>query len=182
VQNNKENMDFLQLAKKRFSARQYLDKKVSKDDLNYILEAGRIAPSANNFQPWKWIVIQEEDNLRRVYQLYHREWFKTAPVVLLILADHQQAWERPEDGKNHAIIDASIVADHITLAATQRGLATCWVCNFYVKKTIEYFRLPEHLEPVAFLTLGYPVQEADETRHYRKRKKLEEIVFFEKLS
>ena len=175
-------MDFLQLAKKRFSAREYLEKEVSQEDLRYILEAGRIAPSANNFQPWKFIVIQEKENLHNVHQLYHRAWFKSAPVVILILADHQQSWKRSIDGKDHAAIDATIAADHITLAATQRGLATCWICNFFIHETIRHFNLPDNLEPIAFLSLGYPKQRADENRHSDKRKPFEEVIYFEKLS
>lgn len=171
-------MDFLELAKKRYSVRNYRPDKVKDEDLEYILEAGRVAPSAVNYQPWKFLVIREEKNLRGVHQLYHREWFRQAPLVVILLADHEQAWKRA-DGKDHADIDISIAADHMTLAAADRGLGTCWVCNFDKDKTVKHFRLPAHLEPAVFLPLGYPASESDINRHETKRKALSEIVLFE---
>ena len=173
-------MNFLELAKNRFSLRKYKSKPVSEEDLLYVLEAGRIAPSAVNYQPWQFLVVQEKENLKKVYSLYHREWFQEAPVVIIILADHSQSWKRSE-GKDHADIDVAIAADHMTLAATDRGLGTCWVCNFDKQKTIDILNLPDHLEPVVFLPLGHPDQETDINRHKDKRKPLEKIVSWETL-
>ena len=175
-------MDFLTLAKQRFSARNYKPDSVPDEDLNYIIEAGRIAPSANNFQPWQFIVIKQKENLKEVYNLYHREWFNTAPVVIVLLADHSQSWKRANDGKDHADIDVAIAADHITLAATEKGLATCWVCNFDKQKVTDYFNLPGHLEPVVIFPLGYSFEKADTERHSIKRKSLSEIVHWERFN
>jgi len=174
-------MSFLKLAKNRYSVRNYRPVQVREEDLQYILEAGRVAPSAANYQPWKFLVIRDEKNLERVHKLYHREWFRQAPLVIILLADHDQAWKRA-DGKDHADIDVAIAADHMTLAATDRGLGTCWVCNFDKEKTIKYFNLPSHLEPVVFFPVGYPDSKPDINRHYKKRKTLDEIVCFEQLS
>lgn len=173
-------MSFLELAKKRYSVRSYKSKAVSDEDLNYVLEAGRVAPSAVNYQPWKFLVIKEKENLEKVCDLYHRDWFKQAPVVIILFADHSQAWKRA-DGKDHADIDVAIAADHMTLAASDKGLGTCWICNFDKQKTVEFFNLPEHLEPVVFLPLGYPSSETNTERHGEKRKPLEDIVWFEKV-
>lgn len=173
-------MSFLELAKKRYSVRNYKPEPVSDDDLHYVLEAGRVAPSAVNYQPWTFLVIRQPENLEGVYGLYHREWFRQAPVVIILLADHDKAWKRA-DGKDHADIDAAIAADHMTLAAADRGLGTCWVCNFDKEKTVRHFNLPPHLEPVILLPLGYPDSVVDINRHETKRKKQEEIVHFEQL-
>lgn len=173
-------MNFLDLAKNRFSVRKYKSKTISQEDLLYVLEAGRIAPSAVNYQPWYFLVIKEKENLKKVHTLYHREWFREAPVVIIILADHNQSWRRSE-GKDHADIDAAIAADHMTLAATDKGLGTCWVCNFDKQKTIQQLNLPDHLEPVVFLPLGYPDQDTDINRHKEKRKPLDEIISWEVL-
>jgi nitroreductase len=174
-------MDFLELARKRYSSRKYTPDPVSDDDLRYILEAGRVAPSAVNYQPWRFLVVKEKKNLEGVHTLYHREWFRQAPVVIILLADHQQSWRR-SDGKDHADIDLAIAADHMTLAAADRGLGTCWVCNFDREKTVRHFNLPPHLEPVIFLPVGHPADGPDPDRHNARRKGLEEIAFFEKLS
>lgn len=173
-------MNFLELAKNRFSVRKYKAKPVPEEALLYVLEAGRIAPSAVNYQPWHFLVIKEKVNLEKLHALYHREWFREAPVVIIVLADHSQSWKRSE-GKDHADIDVAIAADHMTLAATDRELGTCWVCNFDKQKTIDALNLPKHLEPIVFLPLGYPDQETDINRHEEKRKPFDEVVSWETL-
>jgi nitroreductase len=173
-------MTFLDIAKSRFSLRKYNSEPVSEEDLNYVLEAGRVAPSAVNYQPWHFLVLRETESLEKIHQTYHREWFREAPVVIVLLGDHNQGWKRT-DGKDHTDIDVAIAADHMTLAATDRGLGTCWVCNFDKKKTIELFNIPEHLEPIVFLPLGYTNIQTDPNRHQEKRKTLTDIVSREKL-
>jgi len=172
---------FLELAKNRYSCRNYDIRKIEKEKLELVLEAGRVAPSAVNYQPWHLIVIREKNNLERIHHVYHREWFRTAPCVIVICGDHKQSWKRPKDGKDHCDIDVAITADHMTLQATELGLATCWICNFDKDKTIETLNLPDHLEPAVLLPLGYPLDQADPERHGEKRKRLEEIVSFEML-
>jgi len=173
-------MDFVRLAKSRYSSRKYKLLSVEDDKLNLVLEAGRVAPSAANFQPWFFVVVRGE-NLENVQACYHREWFKTAPMCIVICTDHSRSWKRG-DGKDHADIDAAIAADHITLAATSIGLATCWICNFNQSKLAEVLNLPDHIEPVILLPLGYPDDKTEIERHATRRKALDEIVVYEKFS
>lgn len=173
-------MSFLDLAKSRFSVRKYKPIPVKDEDLNYVLEAGRVAPSAVNYQPWQFLVLREKESLEKIQQTYHRDWFKEAPVVIVLLGDHSKGWKRA-DGKDHTDIDVAIAADHITLAATDRGLGTCWVCNFDKQKTIKLFNIPSHLEPIVFLSLGCPDIQSDPQRHKDKRKPFDEIVCWEKI-
>ena len=170
-------MKFNQLAKSRYSCRKYSSQKVDKEILIEILEAGRIAPSAVNYQPWYFIVFDEEPHLSNIKDCYHREWINSAPVVILLCCDHNKSWKRT-DGKDHGDIDISIAADHITLAATSLGLATCWVCNFDPIKIMNYLYLAKNIEPLVMLPLGYPEDECDIDRHLTKRKPLNEVVFF----
>jgi len=171
-------MFFLDLAKKRFSARKYTDKPVEKDKILAVLEAGRVAPSAVNNQPWHFIVITEEKMRQKMADVYHREWFRDVPVMIILCADHSQSWKR-SDGKDHADIDVAIAADHMTLAATDLGLGTCWICNFNRDKCVQLFNLPDHIDPVVILSLGYPVESGDTNRHESKRKRTDEIVSWE---
>lgn len=168
---------FLELAKLRYSCRNYHSRPVEQDKLELILEAGRVAPSAVNFQPWHFFVIRETDELARIHQVYHREWFRTAPCVIVICGDHSRSWKRG-DGKDHCDIDVAIVTDHMTLQATELGLATCWICNFDPVKTRALLRLPDAWEPVVLLPVGYPGDLANPGRHGEKRKTLAEIVHY----
>lgn len=171
-------MDFIQLAKSRYSSRKYRQQKVEDDKLNYLLEAGRVAPSAVNYQPVYFVVVRDE-NIENVRACYHREWFRTAPLCIVMCSDHSKSWKRG-DGKDSADIDIAIATDHITLAATSIGLATCWVCNFNKPKLCEVLNLPDHIEPVVILPIGYPEDTAEIERHESKRKPLNEIVVYER--
>jgi nitroreductase len=116
-------MTFIELAKLRYSCRNYDSRSIEKDKLELILEAGRVAPSAVSFQPWHFIVIQEKESLTKAHAVYHRECFRTAPCVIVICGDHHQSWKRKQDGKDHFDIDIAIAVDHMTLQATELGLA-----------------------------------------------------------
>lgn len=166
---------FLHLAKHRYSTRQYDKKAVEPEKLNYILESGRIAPSAANYQPWIFIVVTDEPYHSRMWEVYQRPWFKDAPVYIVLCADHTKSWKR-YDGKDHADIDAAIAADHMTLAATEQGLGTCWICHFDAVKCRQVLNLPAQIEPIVILSLGYPLDKCDPERHQKLRKPIGEIV------
>ena len=172
-------MDFLEIAKKRFSCRSYLAEEVEDDKITKIIEAARIAPSANNTQPWFFYVVKnDKELLKKVHGSYHREWFNNAPAVIVCCANKSVAWERGSDGKNHADIDIAIAIDHITLAATSLGLATCWVCNFYKDVINDIFDLSKDIEPIALIPVGYSETEANTKRFDKTRKSTEEIAKF----
>jgi len=171
-------MNFLELAKLRYSCRAYLAEPVEEHKLMYVLEAGRIAPSAANFQPWEFVVIQSGPMLDLLYPAYPREWFRKAAVVIVICGDHSQSWKRA-DGKDHCDVDIAITADHMTLAATESGLGTCWICNFNAELCTSILKLPENIEPIAILSLGYPADQADPLRHKTRRKAMQDLVHWE---
>lgn len=173
-------MDFLTLAKNRYSSRKYLEKKIEPKKLDYILEAARIAPSAVNKQPWYFVVITEEPMLQKIKESYRKDWLKTAPAIIIACSDHEQVWKRRSDGKDHADIDIAIAVDHITLAATEQGLATCWICYFDPKQISELLNLPKNIEPAVMLPVGYPADKTDPDRHDTKRKNKEEIIRWQK--
>ncbi len=166
---------FLELAKSRYSCRKYDSRPVEQEKLEQLLEAGRIAPSAVNLQPWHFYVFRDPGALERVHQVYHREWFRSAPCVIVLCSDHERSWKR-KDGKDHADIDIAIAADHMTLQATDLGLATCWICNFDPEAARKLLRLPDHMEPAVILSVGYPLDEADPGRHSEKRRPPEDIT------
>ena len=137
-------MNFLELATQRSSVRNYQPKAVEKEKLLYVLEAARIAPSAANFQPWQFIVVTEPEILKSVQTVYHRGWLTTAPAIIIALGDHEKGWHRASDGKDFTDIDVAIAIDHLTLAAAEIGLGTCWICNFDPEKCYSIFNIPEN--------------------------------------
>ena len=164
-------MSVFELMKERCSVREFTDQPVEKDKLIQVLEAARVAPSAANRQPWHFIVLQDEELKKAVSS----HWGSKSPVIIVICGDHSASWFR-KDGKDHCDIDAAIAVDHMTLMVTELGLGSCWVCAFDSARTTEVLDLPEHLEPIALLPLGYPAQIADPNRHDSERKPLAEII------
>ncbi len=165
---------FYNLSERRYSCRGYSDKPVTCDLLIAMLDAVRLAPSACNRQPWKFLVIDTPELRHVVQKSYDREWFNSAPVYIVALGLHDVAWHRPFDGKDHTDVDVSIAVEHLCLAATTLGLGTCWVCNFDSDLLSEALGLPEGVEPVAIIPVGYPL---DGTHAPEKnRKPLDEIV------
>lgn len=165
-------MSFTNLITNRYSVRAYSNRKVEKEIIIELLEAARLAPSAVNYQPWKFIVITEEQELASIHEVYHRTWFREAPVCIVACADHEQSWKRKSDGKDFADVDLAIAIDHLILKATELNLGTCWICNFDVEMVRQKLALPDHMEPIALIPVGYINSAAPE----KKRKELSEIV------
>lgn len=151
-------MTLLELVKKRKSVRHFLDKKIDPETLNYIIECARLAPSAVNFQPWHFYIIESEESKSLIHKCYPRRWFSspTIPVYILACIDKNASWKRDHDEKDHGDIDIAIAVEHICLAAAEVGLGSCWVCHFDPAVCKELFDLPEHLEPAVIIPLGYP--------------------------
>ena len=167
-------MTFKELCEARYSCRNYQDKPIEAEKIAYIKECVRLAPSAVNLQPWRFIFITEEqpELLALVKASYHRDWIQTAPALVLCLKKDEEAWTRRYDGHNHADIDIAIAVEHLCLAATEQGLGNCWVCNFDINQLRESVTLPDGYEPAAIIPLGYA---ADETA--KKVRKEESEIF-----
>lgn len=169
-------MHFNQLLRERYSVREYKTQKVSRALLKEVLDAGRMAPSAANKQPWMFGLVSEEENLTKLKEVYDRDWFQKAPQVIVICGNHEESWKRSYDEKDHCDIDIAIAIDHMTIRATELGLGTCWVCHFNPKIVKKLLNLPDHIEPIALLPIGYPITNKPPLK---KRKHLEDVVFEE---
>lgn len=167
-------MNFLELVKARHSVRSYKQCPVEPAKLDYILECVRLAPSAVNCQPWRFSVVTEPDKLARLKETYAREWIQNVPCIIVECGNHAEAWHRKSDGKDHTDVDVSIAVEHLCLAATEQGLGTCWVCNFDTERCRQVMQLPEELEPIALIPIGYP---SEEVIAEKKRKPLDDILF-----
>lgn len=173
-------MDFLELAKSRCTTRGFTDKKIQKDDLDRILSAGRVAPTACNRQPQRIIVVQRPENLLRVQKAYQTFG---SPCVLIICQDKKEPLVRPFDGKCSGDLDIGIVSDHMMLAAREQDIGSVMVGLFDPKIIREEFNIPETVEPTALLLLGYPAEGfLSPERHETERRPIEDTVIYESYS
>jgi nitroreductase len=170
-------MDFLELARKRYSVRKYEETRVEDEKILKILEAGRVAPTAYNNQPQRLVVVKEQEGLEKLKKGAN---VYGAPLAVVVCSDHDASWKRSYDGKDTADIDASIVTTHMMLEATSLGLGTIWVCFFDPVKVRQEFNMPDNYEPINILGIGYasgPSKSID--RHDKERNPLKDTVFYE---
>ena len=167
-------MQFSELIHTRYSVRAYKPDPVEEEVLQLVLEAMRLAPSADNRQPFQFIVIHTKGREAELRRIYHRAWFVQAPLVICASGIPAQSWVR-RDGKNYNDVDVAIAMDHLVLAAADLGLGTCWIAAFDPAAARQVLGLPDGVEPIAFTPLGYP---ADEPRP-KERKALSDLVRYE---
>ncbi len=167
-------MEFLELAKKRYSVRDYKPIPVEEDKLLKVLEAAQLAPTAANRQPFQLIVIHTRGREEELRRIYHAAWFTQAPLVICACGTPASCWIR-RDGKYYCDVDVAIVMDHLTLGAADLGLGTCWIGAFNPDEARTILKLPPEVEPIAFTPLGYPAASPGT----KTRRPLEELVRYE---
>jgi len=171
-------MEYTELISKRESIRNYdPNRSVPKEILVKILDAGRIAPSACNYQPFKFVVISSSPLLEKVKACYNRDWLKDAPHILVAIGLKDLAWKRSYDGYNSVETDVAIAMAHIILAAENEGVGTCWIEAFNPKLIKDALNPGENQQIFAMTPLGYP-KPGFQKSLIKKRKLLENIVEF----
>ncbi len=171
-------MEYFELIRNRESIRDYdANKKVDKATLLKIVEAGRIAPSAANRQPWKFIIVSSDNMLEKVRQCYPKDWYKNAPHILIVVGDRSKAWVRKADGYNSIETDLTIAMDHMLLAAEAKGVGTCWIAAFDNELLRNVMKLSNEEVIYSITPLGYQ-NEGFQKRDNKIRKPLDEIVEF----
>jgi nitroreductase len=164
-------MDVFEAIRARKSIRKFRLKSIPDEKLEMILEAGRLAPSAGNRQPWRFVVVKDPERKRILAKAADNQMFiGDASVIIAALGDPQASprWFRQ---------DIMIAVEHMVLAATALGYGTCWIGAFNEEEVKRLLRVPKELKVIALLPIGFP----DETPAPRERKPLKEIVFLEKV-
>ena len=169
-------MDFLELAKERYSCRKINEKSVEKEKIEKILQAGILAPTATNAQPYKIWVVESEDAKKRLAEA--NRYIFGAEIFFIVGAKKDAAWVRKFDNHNFAEIDASIVATHMMLEITDLGLATTWVGHFDEPKLKEVMPELKDYELIAIFPVGYPAEDALPNERHNIRRSIEEAVDF----
>jgi nitroreductase len=178
-------MEFIDVIKARTSVRDYSDKQVEEEKITYVLECARLAPSWENKQCWRFIVIQNKETIQQIAKTsVINRWLKTAPVILIACADPTESGSH--DTLEYYAVDVSIALEHAILAATDVGFGTCWIGGFNEEKLKELLEIPKRIRIVALTPLGYPVGTKGLAQRIttallkaKKRKTLEEIVHHE---
>jgi nitroreductase len=164
-------MDLFDAITSRRSIRSYDAQPVEDEKLAQVLEAGRLAPSANNRQDWLFVVVRDAATREKLVPACRDQKFiGEAPVVIVICAT--DAEYRMRSGLRIAAVDSSIAVDHMTLAARALGLGTCWIGAFDADKVAEVLDLDDDVAPAHVMPLGYPAEDPEA----RPRKPLAEVV------
>jgi nitroreductase len=177
---------FQSLVTNRQSDRGYIDQPIEKDKLTRILESARLAPSACNAQPWKFIVVDDLEIKNKLADttsskiLGMNHFTKQAPVHIVIVmegANFTSNFGSMVKRKHFPLIDIGIAAEHICLAATAEGLGSCMIGWFDESAVKNLLNIPKSKRPILIITLGYP--DKPETRQ-KRRKGIDEVVSFNK--
>ena len=152
-------MDFFELAKSRWSVRSFKDTPIEEEKLQQILEAGRVAPTAKNFQPQRIYVAKSEESRKKLASVCRCTW--DAPVILVVCYDLDRVcYSKLMPGYNSGEKDASIVCTHMMLQAWELGIGSCWVGLFNADQVADVLGLPSHIRVMGLLPMGYPAEDA----------------------
>ena len=171
-------MGFLELCQTRYSERKFDPRPIEEEKLARILEAGRLAPTACNYQPQRFLVLKSEESRAVLKSLTPFSY--NAPLVILVCYDRNVVWTNPNDryykNYNSGEQDASIAAASMMFEAEEQGIQTLWARGFDSASLVQAFGLPDNLIPVMFLALGYPADGAKAHPWHYARVPLEEMA------
>ena len=167
-------MEFKEVIKKRYSCKKYSDRKVEKEKLDAILNAGRLAPTAKNLQEQHVYVVQSPEGLAKIDKVTPCRY--GAPTVLVVAYDKNNVFTYPGGKRDSGIEDATIVATHLILAAADEGVDSCWINFLDPEKLAEELALPENEEVLMVLDLGYAAEGTGPLPNHDSRKELSETV------
>jgi len=166
-------MTVMEAIRKRYSCRIYQDKAIEQEKLDTILEAARLAPSAKNLQDWRFVVVTDKEKKHKLAEAANNQTFieKAGAIIIACSVSSEIMW----CGLALGPIDVAIALEHIALQATQLGLATCWIGLFYPDKVRPIAGIPQDVEIVELMAVGYPADKPKEP----KREPIEKIVCYE---
>jgi len=169
-------LDVFDAVRTRRSIRRYEARIVEEEKLSRLLESARLSASANNNQPWHFVVVSEKAGKDRLFRAYPRDWFAKAPVVIVACCTPEAAWSR-QDGETYWKVDTAVAVQNMILVAHELGLGTCWIGAFDEAKVKDALGIPKEVRVIALISLGYP---AETKGSVTERKPLEEILHYER--
>jgi nitroreductase len=177
-------MNILDIIARRSSCRSYKPDPVSREQLDGLVEAVRLAPSACNRQPWRLAVVQDSVLRGRIVDEgflpgIQMPWAKEAPVLIVLGMQRSFVTHRlgaSLSGVDYPWLDLGIAGEHLVLAATELGLGTCWIGWIRPRALVRIVGWPKTIKPAAVITVGYPADPVPVAGATTSRKSVEEIV------
>ena len=169
-------MEFKEVIKARYSCKRYGSRRVEKEKLDSILNAGRLAPTAKNLQEQHIYVLESPEALARVDSVTPCRY--GAPTVLVVAFDKHNVYTYPGGKRDSGVEDAAIVATHMILAAADEGVDSCWINRLDPEQLAEALGLPENEEILMMMDLGYAAEGAGALPNHSSRKPLAETVSY----
>ncbi len=170
-------MEFEKLIADRYSVRKFKKDNIEQSVVDKILDAGHKAPTGCNNQPQRIIVVNNEASMNKLRKCTKCHF--DAPAAMIVCYNVDESWVRPYDGALSAPVDGAIVATHMMLEAHNQGIGCCWVMHFNPESLREAFLIPENVNPLAILIMGYPDAESGPIElHYKYRDK-NEIIYYD---
>jgi len=167
-------MTVLEPIRKRYSCRSYQDRAIEQEKLDQIFEAARLAPSAKNIQDWRFVVVTDKTTRHQLAEAANKQMFIENAGVIIAACSNSDYVMRC--GQPIGPLDVAIALDHISLQATQLGLATCWIGSFYPEKVRAVLGIPDDIAVIELMAVGYPAGEPVRLG----RKPIEKMLCYEK--
>lgn len=167
-------MDFMTLAKERYSCRKLSDRPVEREKIEQILDCGLAAPTAVNRQSYRIWVLESPESMEKLQQI--TKYTFGAKVALVVGYQEEEAWVRGSDQRNFADIDAAIVATHLMLAIHDLGLGSTWVGSFDAPRLKEIYPAMQSYELIAIFPIGYPAEDAAPAANHYKKKDRDAVI------
>jgi len=170
-------MEFEKLIEQRYSVRSFKPQHLPQNVVDKIISAGHKAPTGCNYQPQRILVLNTDESVQKLKQCTKCHF--DAPCAMLVCHNKDESWTRKYDGALSSPVDAVIVATHMMLSAHDNGVGCCWVMHFDPFAIKSTFNLPDNVEPVALLVMGYPSQDSKPLDLHFKSRPVEQVVFYD---
>ena len=169
--------DFLSLAADRYSVRSFQPTHLPQEIIDKLLEAAKLAPTGCNNQPQRILILNTDASLEVLKNCTKCHF--NAPTAMLICYNREECWTRKYDGAQSGVTDASIVATHVILEAADLGIGATWVMHFDPAAIREAYHIPQQVEPVALLVMGYPASDAKPMHFHEEYRDMSELVVYD---
>jgi len=175
---------FLELVGNRCSVRKFQQRPIEREKIDLCVEAARLAPSAENVQPWRFVIIDERDKIEEFCEaafggIYRFSRFASGAAAIAVIAARPDVFANKlgtrVQGTQYYLIDVGIAGEHFVLQAAEQGIGTCWIGWFNEKKARRYLKLARGHRVAALIAMGYSDQER---KRPRPRKTLDEIRYY----